>query len=262
MDLGLKGRAAAVAAASKGLGRACALELAREGCDVAICARGADALAATAAEIEALGVRVSAVACDLTEPGAAERFVDGAAEAFGRLDIVVTNVGGPPSGAPLDFSGDDYRRTLEQNLLVAVRMSHAAIPHLRAGGYGRIVNITSQAVKEPIDGLILGNTARAAVAGFAKTLANELASEGITVNTAAPGVHRTDRILELTAQMSARAGIAQEEALKNLGAGSRMGRIGEPEEFAALVAFLASERASYITGTTIVVDGGATRSLM
>ena len=262
MDLGLKGRVAAVSAASKGLGKASAVALAAEGCDVAICARGVDALSATTREIEALGVRVHAIACDLVQPGACERFIDGAAAAFGRLDVVVTNVGGPPSGPALQFTDEDYRRILEQNLMVAVRLARTAIPHFRAGGYGRIVNITSQAVKEPIDGLILGNTARAAIAGFAKTLANELAPEGITVNTAAPGAHRTDRILELTAQLAERAGISQEEAMKNWAASSRMGRIGEPEEFGAVVAFLASERASFVTGTTIAVDGGTSRSLL
>jgi 3-oxoacyl-[acyl-carrier protein] reductase len=262
MDLGLKGRAAAVAASSKGLGRASALELAREGCDVAICARGREALDATAAQIEALGVRVRATACDLVEPGACEAFINDAADTFGRLDIVVTNVGGPPTGSAVTFTDEDHRRVLEQNLLVAVRLSRAAIPHLRAGRFGRIINITSQAAKEPIDGLVLGNTARAAVAGFAKSLANELAPEGITVNTAAPGAHRTDRIIEVTSQLAERQGISHEEALKAWAAATRMGRLGEPEEFGALVAFLASERASYISGTTIAVDGSSSRSLL
>lgn len=262
MDLGLKGRAAAVAAGSKGLGRASALALAREGVDVAICARGGDALTATAKDIEALGVRAHALDLDLVEPGACERFVDETANVFGRLDILVCNIGGPPSGPTESFAVEDFRRALEQNLLTFVRLAQAAVPHLRARGWGRILNITSAAVKQPLDALVLGNTARAGIAGFAKTLANELAPAGITVNCVAPGMHLTDRTHELASQAAAREGVSVQDVVRRFEAASPMRRTGDPADFGAVVAFLASEQANFITGTTLAVDGGSTKSLL
>ncbi|HEX9775903.1 MAG TPA: SDR family oxidoreductase [Actinomycetota bacterium] len=262
MDLGLKGRAAAVAAASKGLGRASAEALAREGCDVAICARGAEALAATADELRAHGVRVHAVAADLNAPDACERFVAEAADAFGRLDILVANNGGPPPGPVATFDDAAFRAAFEANLMVTVRLVRATLPHMRAGGWGRVIAITSAAAKEPIAGLGLSNTMRAGLAGFLKTLAGEVAADGVTVNTVAPGPFLTDRLTSIGEQRARDEGISLEQALAPMTQGIPVGRIGDPAELGALVAFLASERAAYVNGTTIQIDGGKVASLL
>ena len=259
VDLGLKGRAAAVAAASKGLGRASALALAAEGCDVAICAQGEDALRSVAKEIEALGVRAHAMTLDLAEPAACERFVDSTAETFGRLDVVVTNIGGPPSGPTESFGDADLLAVLQRNLMVPVRLARAAVPHMRANGYGRILNITSQAAKEPLDGLVLGNTARSGIGAYMKTYSRELAPEGITINTIAPGAHLTDRTYELSAQRAEREGLDVEVVLRAWNASTPMGRIGDAADFGAIVAFFAGMQTNFITGATLVVDGGSAR---
>lgn len=262
MDLGLKGRAALVAASSRGLGRAAAIGFAREGADVAICARGKDDLRETESLLVELGVRVHTSVGDLSLAEDCRRFVMGAAEALGRVDVLVNNCGGPPSGAFDAFNEDAYRAAIDLNLMSTVRLSLAAVPHMRRGGWGRIVNLTSVAVKQPLDGLVLSNTARTAVVGFAKSLANELAAEGITVNTVCPGPTFTDRIRSLAAQRADRERIPVEKALQSYVTDIPMGRLGKPEEVAALIVFLASEAASFITGTTIQVDGGLVRSLM
>ncbi len=262
MEIGLRGRAAAVAAASKGLGRAVALAFAREGADVAICARGEDQLNATAEELRAFGVRVHAVTTDLAARGAAAAFVDGAAGAFGRLDILVANSGGPPGGDPDSFGEDDYRSAVELNLMSSVGMCGAAIPHMRRGGWGRIVIISSITVKQPVDGLILSSTVRSGVAGYAKALSDAVAPDGITVNSVCPGVILTDRIRELAAERSEKRGVAPEVMLKAYEPDIPMKRLGTPEELAAVVAFLASEPASYVTGTVISVDGGMARPII
>jgi len=263
MDLGLKGKVALVAAASKGLGKAAALELAREGARVAICARTEATLWAAAADIEgATGGEVLAVVADLSDADDVERLVQTTVDRFGRLDILVTNAGGPPSGYFLDLSDDAWHATVELTLMSAVRLCRAAVPHMRKHGWGRIVNITSVSVKQPIDNLLLSNALRSGVVGLAKTLSNHFAGDGITVNSVCPGWTLTDRVAELFAARARDEGVSVEEAERQVTADIPLGRMGQPEELAALIAFLASERAGYITGTVIQVDGGYVRGLL
>lgn len=262
MDLGLKGRAAAVAASSRGLGRAVALALAREGADVAICARGGDALASTAQEIRSTGVRTHAVEADVSEAGAGAAFVESAAREFGRLDILVPNAGGPPSGDPTAFHDADYRAAVNLNLLSTVGMCGAALPHMRRARWGRIVIISSITIKQPVEGLILSSTVRAGVAGYAKVLSDAVAPDGVTVNMVCPGVILTDRVRALAADRAQRRGSTQEAMLKAYEPDIPAGRLGSPEELAAVVAFLCSGAASYVTGTALSVDGGMARAIL
>jgi 3-oxoacyl-[acyl-carrier protein] reductase len=263
MDLGLKGKTALVAAASKGLGRAVADELAREGANLVICARTVRPLEkARQAIFDETGVEVVAVPADLSEPADIERLIAAAKAEFGRVDILVTNTGGPPSGPFESHSREAWSEAVRQNLYSVLNLTREVLPAMREADWGRIINITSVAVKQPVDGLILSNAVRAAVTGFAKTLANEEAHFGITVNNVMPGYTKTERLEELAAQAADRSGLLPEEAYAAWEGQIPMGRIGTPAEFAAMVTFLASERASYITGVSIPVDGGAIRSLL
>lgn len=263
MDLGLKDRVAIVAAASQGLGKACARELAREGARVVICARHADPLAATAAEIQAeTGAEVTWLAVDLTDPAQIRHLADETLRRYGRIDVLVTNNGGPPAGYFDEFDDEAWFKAHQLTLMSAVRLIRAVLPAMRAQGWGRIVNITSVSVKQPLDNLLLSNVYRPGVVGLAKTLSAQVAAEGITINNVAPGYTRTDRVLELAEARAAKEGKAVDEVLAGITAGFPTQRMGEPEELAALVAFLASERASYITGATIQVDGGYVKGLL
>jgi 3-oxoacyl-[acyl-carrier protein] reductase len=262
VDLGLKGRVAIVAASSQGLGKACALELAREGTNVVICARTAERLAATADEISAAtGVDVPWLTVDLTDPLQIRHLADDTLRRYGRIDILVTNNGGPPAGYFDDFDDEAWLATHHLTLMSAVRLIRAVLPTMRAQHWGRIINITSASVKQPIDNLLLSNVYRLGVVGLAKTLSAQVAAEGITINNVAPSYTRTERVLELAKARATAQGKTVEDILADITGNCPMGRLGEPEEMAALVAFLSSERAAFITGTTIQVDGGYVRGI-
>ena len=263
MDLGLDGRPALVAAASRGLGRAAATSLAREGARVAICGRDASALEAARGEIAAeTGGTVVAVPADVAREEDVTRFVREGAEALGGCQILVINAGGPPPGRFEDLTDDDFRGAVDLLFLSAMRMAREALPFMREAGYGRIVLISSLAVKQPIANLVLSNSVRAAVAGWAKTLSDEVAGDGITVNAVLPGRILTDRVRSLMRASAERSGRSIEEEVVAQQSTIPLGRFGEPPDLGDLVAFLASERASYITGTSIQVDGGLHRGLL
>ena len=254
-------RVALVCAASKGLGRASAEALARDGVGVAICARGGPALEDAAEAIRRAGGKVLAIAADLRRAEDIGRAIGSTVDTFGGLDILVTNSGGPPSGSFMTLDEAAWRDAIDGILLSVVRLCRGAIPHLEARGGGRIINVTSISVRQPIAGLVLSNALRAAVTGLAKTLSLELASRNILVNCVAPGYTRTDRVVELTAATAARDGITSNEAERRIVDQIPMGRMGTPAEFAEVVRFLASPAASFVTGVTIPVDGGWTKGL-
>lgn len=263
MDLGLKGKVALVAAASKGLGRATATELAREGASVIICARGTESLDRARREIvEATGADVRAVTADVSERTGIERLVSEAMQQFGRVDILVTNAGGPPAGTFDVHQWDAWQRAVDLTLRSVVELTRGVLPGMRERGWGRIISINSIAAKQPVDNLMLSNSIRAAITGFLRTLATEVATFGITVNSILPGYTLTERIDELAAANAARDGVSQQEVLSRIANDIPMRRLGDPRELGALAAFLASERAGYITAQAIAVDGGWIRALM
>ena len=263
MKLGLEGKIALVAAASRGLGRAVAEELAREGTHLVLCARGADALRETAESIRAeTGVTVVEVVADLGEPEGVARVTQQALTEFGRVEILVTNAGGPPAGPFETHSAAVWENAVRQTLMSVVELTRAVLPGMKERRWGRIINVTSIAVKQPVDNLILSNSVRAAVTGFARTLANEVAPFGITVNNVMPGYTRTQRVEELAQKNASLRGTTPDAERSVWESQIPMGRLGEPAEFAAMVAFLASERASYTTGASIPVDGGWIRGLL
>jgi len=262
VDLGLRGKVAVVAASSKGLGRAIAEELAAEGANLVMCARGEDALRAAADSIRKTGVKVVEVTADVSQQAGIDRVSTTALDSFGRVDILVTNSGGPPSGNFESFTAETWESATRLLLYSAVGLTRALLPGMKERRWGRILNVTSIAVKQPIDGLMLSNSLRAAVTGFARTLANEVAPFNITVNNIMPGYTRTDRVEQLAKASSEKTGTTLKDSYARWEKEIPMGRLGEPREFAALAAFLASERASYITGSSIAVDGGWIRSLI
>lgn len=263
MDLGIKGKIALVAAASKGLGRAVAEELAAEGAALVLCARGAEALQQTAAAIEAAhGVPVLAVVADLSTLAGVASVTEAALARFGQVDILVTNAGGPPAGTFEQHDAEAWNAATKLLLTSVVELTRAVLPGMKERGWGRILNITSIAVKQPVAGLLLSNSLRAAVTGMARTLATEVAPFGITVNNILPGYTRTDRVEHLAQATADREGISTEEATTRWTKEIPMQRLGEPAEFAALAAFLCSARASYITASSIPVDGGWIKALL
>lgn len=263
MDLGLKGRAALVAASSKGLGKACAFGFAREGANVTICARGREELERTAQEIRhETAVEVLAVQTDLTDPAQIKNLVQQHMDRFGRLDILVTNNGGPPASRFTNTNEELWRQGLDLSLMSVIRLCAEAIPHMQHQRDGRIVNIASVTVKEPMDSLILSNVARAGVIGLAKTLANEVAKDGIRINNVLPGSTRTPRMESLSAGLARQRGVTPEEVIAGWEAQVPLGRMGRPEEIANVVVFLASDAASFMTGTSTQIDGGQTRALL
>jgi len=259
----LAGKVALVCAASQGLGRAAAHALAASGAQVAICSRRPEAIRRAAAEIAAAtGAEVIGVDGDLARAADPARIVEETTARFGGLDILVTNSGGPRS-APFDALTDaDWTAAFESLVMSVVRVCRAALPHLRARGGGRIVHITSVSVKQPVEGLMLSNAIRAAVIGFSKTLAGEVARDNILVNCVAPGFTRTERVAEISAASAAREGVAAADVEARLVRQIPMGRMGRPEELAALIEFLASPDNGYITGSTIQVDGGYVRGVL
>ena len=263
MDLGLNGKIALVAAASKGLGRAVAEELAAEGASLVLCARGNDELQATCAAIAAAhGVPVLGIAADVAVAADVARVVQAAQARFGRIDVLVTNAGGPPAGTFDTLSSEMWQAATQLLLTSVVELTRAVLPGMKERGWGRILNITSISVKQPVANLMLSNSLRAAVTGMARTLATEVAPFGVTVNNILPGYTRTERVVSLAEAAAVREGISAAAATARWEAEIPMRRLGEPREFAALAAFLCSERASYITGTSVPVDGGWIRSLL
>jgi 3-oxoacyl-[acyl-carrier protein] reductase len=263
MDLGLKDRVALVAAASRGLGRAVAEELASEGVSLVLCARNRAALTETCDHIEqTTGVPVLGVTADVSIPEDVARVVQSGLDRYGRIDILVTNAGGPPAGPFESLSREAWDAATRLTLTSAIELTRAVLPGMKERRWGRILNITSISVKQPVENLMLSNSLRAAVTGFARTLANEVAPYGITVNNIMPGYTRTERLEELAQMMAQKDGISPAEFKARWESEIPMKRLGEPREFAALAAFLVSERASYITGTSIPVDGGWIRSLL
>ena len=263
MNLGLAGRVALVAAGSKGLGRAIAEELAAEGMSLVICARNNDVLQEAAEAIRAsTGAEVLAISGDVSKPEDVDRITKAAFDRFGAVDVLVTNAGGPPSGKFESLTDEMWRGAVDLTLMSVINLTAAVLPRMKEKNWGRIINVTSIAVKQPVDGLMLSNSLRSAVTGFARTLANEVATHGITVNNLLPGYTRTERIEQLAEAAAKRDGTSRAAATSRWEAEIPMGRLGEPREFAAAAAFLASDRASYITGTSIQVDGGWVKGLL
>jgi 3-oxoacyl-[acyl-carrier protein] reductase len=263
MDLGLRGKVAIVAAASSGLGKAVAEELAAEGASLVLCARGEERLRRVCEAIAAAsGVDVLPVVADVAVLDDVHRLAKVAIAEHGRVDILVNNNGGPPAGVFEEQGPDVWEDAFRLTLRSAVELTRAVLPGMKERRWGRILNVTSIAVKQPVDRLMLSNSLRAAVTGFARTLANEVAHFGITVNNLLPGFTKTERLEELAGNIANNEGIAEDAVYERWAAEIPTGRIASPEEFAALAVFLASERASYITATSITVDGGWVRSLL
>lgn len=261
MDLGIKDKIALVAASSKGLGRASAEALAAEGAKIVICARREEELLAARDEIaEKTGAEVEAKVADVTDFADIRDLVDFTVRRFGGLHILITNAGGPPPGRFEEFADEDWLEAWNLNAMSAVRLIRESLPHMKKTGWGRIIAVTSIAVKEPVDSLVLSNSVRASIHGLIKTLSRRTAADGITCNIVMPGYTHTDRVENLVRKRVEEEGVSRKEVFEEMAAKIPAGRIGRPEEFGAVVAFLASERASFINGTAVPVDGGGIRA--
>jgi len=262
MDLGITDKIAFVTAASKGLGKAVALQLAKESVNVFICARNEDDLIKAKADIEYhTDAEIEALQVDVTNKEQVHAAVNGIVKRFGRLDILVCNAGGPPAGLFEDFTPDDYREAVELNLLSTINLCYEVIPYMKKNEWGRIINITSVSVKQPLDNLILSNTSRTGVIGFTKSISNQVAKYGITVNAVCPGYTKTERVEKLARLFEENGKGSMAEFYKNIESTIPMGRIGTPEEFASAVVYLASQQAGYITGVALQIDGGFVKGL-
>jgi len=262
VDLGLRNRVAIVAASSQGLGKAVALGLAREGAKLALCARTESTLTATAEEIyRATGAEVLTRALDVTKEAEVRKFVAETVGDFGRVDICVANAGGPPSKSFAETTIEDWQRASELNFMSTVYFAKEVLPIMQQARWGRFIAITSLTVKQPVDGLILSNAVRAGVSGLVKSLANEYGPYNVLVNNVCPGYTATDRLMELADRLSKVKGVTPQQIEEGWAAQTPLGRIGRPEEFADVVVWLASERASYVTGVSIQVDGGTVKGL-
>jgi 3-oxoacyl-[acyl-carrier protein] reductase len=262
VNLGLKGKSVLVAAASKGIGKATALGFLREGARVTICARDTAVLEAAREElIAATGGEVLAVTADVTDPEQLSALVDAAKTSYGPIQVLVNNAGGPPPGQHNELTDDQWSQAFEQTLQSAVRLTNLVLPEMKQAGWGRVINISSYSVKQPLDNMMLSNSLRLAALGWAKTLANEVAANGVLVNTVCPGWTDTDRVAGLLKQRSQATGATEDEIRESIAATVPIGRIAQAEEIADVAVFMASESASYITGTALAVDGGAARTL-
>ncbi|GAB4319555.1 MAG: SDR family oxidoreductase [Candidatus Zixiibacteriota bacterium] len=262
MNLGIDNKVALVAAASRGLGKAVALELSKEGARVVICSRSTNAIEQAATDIaHQTGRDVMGIRCNVTNPDDVRALVTRAVERFGSVDILVTNAGGPPAGTVADLTADDFQKAVELNLMSTINLTYAALPHMRKAQWGRIVAITSVSARQPIEELALSNTARAGVLGFIKSVSNEFASEGITANAVCPGYTKTERTVELARMFVESGKGTEEDYYAKVNMRVPMQRMGRVDELAAAVAFLCSARASYITGVALPIDGGWVKGL-
>jgi len=261
MDLGLRGRHALVTASSRGIGRAVATSLAREGASVAVCARQAEDVERVADEIGAeTGSTVAGFVCDLSDATSIDRLVHDVIERFGTIDVLVNNAGGPPPGPFERITDADWARAFELTLMSAVRTTQAVVPGMRARRYGRIVNISSYSVRQPIPDILLSNSLRLAALGWAKTLATPLAADNVLINTVGPGWTRTERVTQMLVSRATAQAKTASDIEATLAAAIPLGRFAQPEEIADVVTFLCSDRASYLTGTMIPVDGGVVQA--